>query len=69
MKAISSYGEKIGLAFQIADDILDIEGDSEDHGKRRWRRCPKEENHLSCVQWVSRRPRKSRADGRQAWVR
>jgi len=33
VKAISSYGEKIGLAFQIADDILDIEGDSKTLGK------------------------------------
>jgi geranylgeranyl diphosphate synthase type II len=33
VKAISSYGEKIGLAFQIADDILDVEGDSETMGK------------------------------------
>jgi geranylgeranyl diphosphate synthase type II len=32
-KAISSYGEKIGLAFQIADDILDVEGDSKTMGK------------------------------------
>ena len=33
VKAIFSYGEKIGLAFQIADDILDIEGDSRTLGK------------------------------------
>ncbi len=33
VKAISSYGEKIGLAFQIADDILDVEGDSKTMGK------------------------------------
>jgi len=33
VKAISFYGEKIGLAFQIADDILDVEGDSKTMGK------------------------------------
>lgn len=27
LEAITRYGEKIGLAFQIIDDILDIEGD------------------------------------------
>ena len=33
IKAITSYGEKTGLAFQIADDILDIEGDRIAMGK------------------------------------
>ncbi len=31
--AISGFGEKIGLAFQIMDDILDVEGDPETLGK------------------------------------
>ena len=31
--AIMAYGEGIGLAFQISDDILDIEGDSATMGK------------------------------------
>jgi geranylgeranyl diphosphate synthase, type II len=31
--AISAYGENIGLAFQVADDILDVEGDREQMGK------------------------------------
>jgi len=33
LKAITRYGEAIGLAFQIADDILDIEGTTEEIGK------------------------------------
>jgi geranylgeranyl pyrophosphate synthase len=31
--AIAEYGQQIGLAFQIVDDILDVEGASEDLGK------------------------------------
>jgi geranylgeranyl diphosphate synthase type II len=34
VETFSLYGRKIGLAFQIADDILDVEGDSEAMGKR-----------------------------------
>jgi len=33
MDAITIYGEKIGLAFQIIDDILDIEGETATLGK------------------------------------
>jgi geranylgeranyl diphosphate synthase type II len=33
VNAVSSYGERVGLAFQIADDILDVEGDSRTMGK------------------------------------
>ena len=33
IEALSLYGQKIGLAFQIADDILDIEGEEERIGK------------------------------------
>ncbi|KZD10295.1 polyprenyl synthetase family protein [Oceanibaculum pacificum] len=31
--ALRSYGQEMGLAFQIADDLLDIEGDSAETGK------------------------------------
>jgi geranylgeranyl diphosphate synthase type II len=32
-EALSCYGNKLGLAFQITDDILDLEGDEEKIGK------------------------------------
>ena len=32
--ALERYGQAIGLAFQIADDVLDVEGDSAALGKR-----------------------------------
>ena len=33
-KPMRRYAEAVGLAFQIADDILDVEGDAEQAGKR-----------------------------------
>lgn len=33
IEAITSYGNYIGLAFQVIDDILNIEGDTEELGK------------------------------------
>jgi geranylgeranyl diphosphate synthase type II len=33
VSAVDAYGEQIGLAFQIVDDVLDVEGASSDLGK------------------------------------
>jgi farnesyl diphosphate synthase len=32
-RALATYGERLGLAFQIADDLLDVEGDATAMGK------------------------------------
>src|SRR5262245_41219326 len=34
LAALASFGEKLGLAFQIVDDLLDLEGDEAALGKR-----------------------------------
>ncbi|HLA38942.1 MAG TPA: polyprenyl synthetase family protein, partial [Candidatus Glassbacteria bacterium] len=33
LEALAAYGENIGLAFQIVDDLLDVEGDMAELGK------------------------------------
>jgi geranylgeranyl diphosphate synthase type II len=33
LKALTRYGENVGLTFQIIDDILDVEGNTEELGK------------------------------------
>jgi geranylgeranyl diphosphate synthase type II len=33
LKSLTNYGERIGLAFQITDDILNVEGTTEELGK------------------------------------
>ncbi len=33
-QAFKKYGDSIGIAFQIADDLLDVEGSCENTGKR-----------------------------------
>ncbi|HUK55960.1 MAG TPA: farnesyl diphosphate synthase [Nitrospiria bacterium] len=34
LSSLTVFGERVGLAFQVADDILDVEGTQEETGKR-----------------------------------
>lgn len=42
LERLTAYGERIGLAFQIIDDILDIEGDQRKLGKQIGSDCKNE---------------------------
>ena len=62
--AVDAYGESIGLAFQIVDDILDVEGESADARQDSRQGCGCREAHLS----VDLRPRRIAAVGAlRAW--
>ena len=54
ISAIKQYGENIGLAFQIADDILDIEGNCEEMGKAVGADAKKGKNTYPVVYGIER---------------
>jgi geranylgeranyl diphosphate synthase type II len=54
LQAITAYGGKIGLAFQISDDILDIEGDTETLGKKAGADAQKEKTTYPSVLGLKR---------------
>ena len=54
LEDIALYGNKIGLAFQISDDILNIVGDSEEMGKRAGSDAQKKKNTYPSVHGIER---------------
>jgi geranylgeranyl diphosphate synthase, type II len=50
--ALSCYGEHIGLAFQIVDDILDVEESSEALGKTAGKDAAAAQDHFPAVYGV-----------------
>ena len=47
IETLTQFGEKIGIAFQLADDIIDIASDSHDSGKPQVPICAREFQLLS----------------------
>ncbi len=54
VEAITIYGNNLGLAFQISDDILDIEGDSREMGKQAGGDAQKRKNTYPSVHGMER---------------
>ncbi len=51
-EALSDYGEKVGVAFQIIDDVLDLIGDEATVGKTLGRDLAKGKMTLPLIDWV-----------------
>ncbi len=66
--ALTSYGEHIGLAFQIVDDILDVEGSSASIGKTPGKDAAQKKITFPAVYGLAESKRMAEAEGRQADV-
>jgi geranylgeranyl diphosphate synthase type II len=60
LKAYTHYGERIGLAFQIADDILDVEGKPELLGKNTGSDLPKKKATYPALLGIEESKRRAR---------
>ena len=58
---LGRYATALGLAFQIADDILDVEGDADKAGKRLQQGCGGGQGHLRVAAGAGRRRKRGRA--------
>jgi len=60
LQALTHYGERVGLAFQIADDILDLEGDEAVIGKQVGSDLKKEKTTYPALYGISESRRRAR---------
>ena len=58
--ALESYGRDLGVAFQIADDVLDIWGDERSTGKSLGTDLEKQKLTLPLIRLLDRRPARDR---------
>ncbi len=61
-EAMHAYGEKLGMAFQIVDDLLDLLGEERTVGKTLGRDVQKGKLTLPLIHFMEEAPPKDRAD-------
>lgn len=66
LTALGEYGQALGLAFQIADDILDLTGDQERLGKRAGRDLTLGKVTYPALLGIDRARRRAEAEVRRA---
>src|SRR5262249_32253726 len=66
LDALTRYGEHIGLAFQIVDDILDVEGSSASIGKTPGKDAAQKKITFPAVYGLEESKRMAQAEGRKA---
>jgi geranylgeranyl diphosphate synthase type II len=59
--ALDAYGRKLGVAFQIADDVLDVRGDEASLGKRVGKDCQQGKLTFPAILGVEESLRRARA--------
>ena len=67
--ALGVYGRAIGAAFQIADDILDVESDAATLGKRTGKDAESEQGHAGRIVWARGRAPRTRPSGQRGGCR
>ena len=60
VEALEDYGRDLGVAFQIADDVLDIWGEERTTGKSLGTDLEKQKLTLPLIRLLGRRPRRNR---------
>ena len=61
-EALESYGRKLGIAFQITDDLLDLVGDEEAMGKTLGSDLEKQKPTLPMIRLLAQRPAAERRE-------
>ncbi len=70
VQAMVRYGEDVGVAFQLADDVLDLASDTDESGKRPGPTCARASRRCPCCSPAAPPPRatRTRAPSSTSWT-